>query len=87
MRNRQHINSGEPQTFPVPIFKNNACEYRSPALRLLPQGSVAQHLRQLRTLRTARIVHVVRKLLWAFCCKFIEPIDQIGVVLGFAFSN
>jgi hypothetical protein len=30
-------------------------------------------------LRTARIVHVVRNVLWAVGCKFIEPIDHLGI--------
>jgi hypothetical protein len=38
-----------------------------------------QHLRQLRALRTARIVDVVRNVLWAVDCKFIEPIDHLGI--------
>ena len=42
-------------------------------------GRTLQHLRQLRTLRTARIVHVVRNLLRALGCKFIEPINEHGV--------
>jgi len=38
-----------------------------------------QHLRQLRTLRTTWIVHVVRNLLRALDCKFIEPINELGI--------
>jgi hypothetical protein len=33
----------------------------------------------LRAPRTARIVHVVRNLFWAVGCKFIEPINHLGV--------
>ena len=38
-----------------------------------------QHLRQLRTLRTTWIVHVVRNLLRALDCKFVEPINELGI--------
>jgi hypothetical protein len=44
-------------------------------VRLVP----LQHLRQLRTLRTTWIVHVVRNLLRALDCKFIEPINELGI--------
>ena len=38
-----------------------------------------QHLRQLWALRAAWIVHVVCNVLWAVGCKFIEPIDHLGI--------
>jgi hypothetical protein len=38
-----------------------------------------QHLRQSRAPRRAWIVHVARNLLRALGCKFIEPIDDLGI--------
>ena len=38
-----------------------------------------QHPRQLRAPRPARIIHVVRDLLWAICGNDVEPIDQLSV--------
>jgi hypothetical protein len=33
----------------------------------------------LRTFRTARIIHVAGNLLRAFGCKFIQPINELGI--------
>ena len=38
-----------------------------------------QHSRQIRAPRTAWVIHVVRNLLWAVGCDFIEPVDQLGI--------
>ena len=37
----------------------------------------------MRTLRTARIVHVVRDLLWTFGGQLIEPINQLRITSAF----
>ena len=42
-----------------------------------------QHPRQILAPRTARIIHIVRKLLRALGCQFIEPIDELGIAATF----
>ena len=38
-----------------------------------------KHPRQIPALRTARIIHIVRNLIRAFGCQFIEPIDDLAI--------
>ena len=39
----------------------------------------AKHLRQILAPRTTWIIHVVRNLLRALGCKFIEPVNELGI--------
>ena len=43
------------------------------------QLRVLKHPRQIRAPRTAWIIHVVRNLLRALGCQFIEPINELGI--------
>ena len=45
----------------------------------VPLVPSAQHPRQIPAPRTAWIIHIVRNLLRAFGCQFIEPIDELGI--------
>ena len=38
-----------------------------------------KHLRQIPAPRTTWIIHVVRNLLRALGCKFIEPVNELGI--------
>ena len=42
-----------------------------------------QYPRQIPAPRTAWIIHIVRNLLRALGCQFIEPIDELGIAATF----
>ena len=54
-------------------------EKAEPTSKTAPPMPMLKHLRQIPAPRTTWIIHVVRNLLRALGCKFIEPVNELGI--------